>query len=84
MAVELEYPHVHLAHATLVEERDLAVCGLGPSAAPVAQPIEPHNGAVSTFGQEAAFLAQFTQLATQDFALARLGIDQQGIGPPIG
>jgi hypothetical protein len=29
MAVELEFPHVHVVHATLVEERDLAVCGLG-------------------------------------------------------
>ncbi|HUE17896.1 MAG TPA: hypothetical protein VMR25_27310 [Planctomycetaceae bacterium] len=29
MNVELEFPHVHLVHATLVEERDLAVCGLG-------------------------------------------------------
>jgi hypothetical protein len=29
MAVELAYPHVHMAHATLLEEQDLAVCGLG-------------------------------------------------------
>jgi hypothetical protein len=29
IAVKLEFPHVHMAHATLVEERDLAVCGLG-------------------------------------------------------
>jgi hypothetical protein len=29
IALELEFPHVHMAHATLVEERDLAVCGLG-------------------------------------------------------
>jgi hypothetical protein len=29
IAVELEFPHLHMAHATLVEERDLAVCGLG-------------------------------------------------------
>ncbi len=29
LALELEFPHVHMAHATLVEERDLAVCGLG-------------------------------------------------------
>jgi hypothetical protein len=29
IAVELELPHVHMAHATLLEERDLAVCGLG-------------------------------------------------------
>ena len=29
MVAELEYPHVHSAHATLVETRDLAVCGLG-------------------------------------------------------
>jgi len=29
LAVELEFPHVHMVHATLVEERDLAVCGLG-------------------------------------------------------
>ena len=33
MAVELEFPHVHVAHATLVEERDLAVCGLGTAIA---------------------------------------------------
>lgn len=29
LAFELEFPHVHWVHATLVEERDLAVCGLG-------------------------------------------------------
>jgi hypothetical protein len=29
MAAELEFPNVHMAHATLVEVRDLAVCGLG-------------------------------------------------------
>jgi hypothetical protein len=29
MAVELEFPNVHLAHATVVETHDLAVCGLG-------------------------------------------------------
>jgi hypothetical protein len=29
MAVELEFPQVHAVHATLVEERDIAVCGLG-------------------------------------------------------
>jgi hypothetical protein len=29
IAAELEFPHVHIAHATLVEEQDLAVCGLG-------------------------------------------------------
>jgi hypothetical protein len=29
IGVELEFPHVHMAHATLVEERDLAVIGLG-------------------------------------------------------
>ena len=33
IAAELEFPHVHMAHATLVEERDLAVCGLGVSIA---------------------------------------------------
>jgi len=33
LAVELEFPHVHMAHATLVEERDLAVCGLGVAVA---------------------------------------------------
>jgi Icc-related predicted phosphoesterase len=29
MAAELEFPHVHMAHATLVEAHDLVVCGLG-------------------------------------------------------
>lgn len=29
MAAELEFPHLHVVHATLVEEQDLAVCGLG-------------------------------------------------------
>jgi Icc-related predicted phosphoesterase len=29
MAGELDSPNVHMVHATLVEERDLAVCGLG-------------------------------------------------------
>jgi Icc-related predicted phosphoesterase len=29
MSVELEFPNVHLAHATVVETHDLAVCGLG-------------------------------------------------------
>jgi Icc-related predicted phosphoesterase len=29
MAAELEFPHIHMVHATLVEEQDLAVCGLG-------------------------------------------------------
>jgi hypothetical protein len=29
IAVELEFPHVHMVHATLVEERELAVSGLG-------------------------------------------------------
>lgn len=29
MAAELEFPHLHMAHATLVEAHDLAVCGLG-------------------------------------------------------
>ena len=29
LAVELEFPNVHLVHATLVETHDLAVCGLG-------------------------------------------------------
>ena len=29
IALELEFPRVHMAHATLVEERDLAVSGLG-------------------------------------------------------
>jgi Icc-related predicted phosphoesterase len=29
MAVELEFPNVHVAHATVVETHDLAVCGLG-------------------------------------------------------
>jgi hypothetical protein len=29
LAVEQEFPLIHLAHATLQEERDLAVCGLG-------------------------------------------------------
>jgi hypothetical protein len=29
MAVELEFPNVHLAHATVVDTHDLAVCGLG-------------------------------------------------------
>jgi hypothetical protein len=29
IAVELNFPHVHMVHATLLEERDLAVCGLG-------------------------------------------------------
>jgi hypothetical protein len=29
IAVEQEFPHIHIAHATLHEERDLAVCGLG-------------------------------------------------------
>jgi hypothetical protein len=33
IAVELEFPHVHMVHATLVEERDLAVCGLGVAVA---------------------------------------------------
>jgi hypothetical protein len=33
MAVELEFPPIHMAHATLVEEQDLAVCGLGVSIA---------------------------------------------------
>jgi hypothetical protein len=33
MAAELEFPHVHVAHATLVEDRDLAVCGLGAAVA---------------------------------------------------
>jgi hypothetical protein len=29
MAAELEFPHLHIAQATLVEPHDLAVCGLG-------------------------------------------------------
>jgi Icc-related predicted phosphoesterase len=29
MVAELEFPTVHIAHITLVEHRDLAVCGLG-------------------------------------------------------
>jgi hypothetical protein len=29
IAVELEFPHVHVVHAMLLEEGDLAVCGLG-------------------------------------------------------
>jgi hypothetical protein len=29
MAAELEYPHVWVAQATLIEEKDLAVCGIG-------------------------------------------------------
>jgi hypothetical protein len=29
IAGELEFPNVHVAHATLVEERDVAICGLG-------------------------------------------------------
>jgi hypothetical protein len=29
LAGEVDFPRVHLVHATLVEERDLAVCGLG-------------------------------------------------------
>ncbi len=33
MAIELEFPSVHLVHATLVETHDLAVCGLGAAIA---------------------------------------------------
>jgi hypothetical protein len=33
MAGELEFPNVHVAHATLVEERDVAICGLGAAIA---------------------------------------------------
>jgi hypothetical protein len=33
MAVELEFPNVHVAHAMLVEAHDLAVCGLGAAIA---------------------------------------------------
>jgi Icc-related predicted phosphoesterase len=33
MAVELEFPNVHVVHATLVETHDLAVCGLGAAIA---------------------------------------------------
>jgi hypothetical protein len=29
MQAELESPHVHVAHATLLEEEDVAVCGIG-------------------------------------------------------
>jgi Icc-related predicted phosphoesterase len=29
VASELDFPNIHVVHATLVEERDLAVCGLG-------------------------------------------------------
>ena len=29
IAGELEFPNVHVAHATLLEERDVAICGLG-------------------------------------------------------
>jgi hypothetical protein len=29
MAAELEFPNLHVVHATLVEEHDLAICGLG-------------------------------------------------------
>ena len=29
MSAEIEFPKVHLAHATLIQERDVAVCGLG-------------------------------------------------------
>ncbi len=33
MAGELEFPNVHVVHATLVEERDVAICGLGAAIA---------------------------------------------------
>jgi hypothetical protein len=33
VAIEQELPHVHIAHATLLEEDDLAVCGLGVTVA---------------------------------------------------
>jgi hypothetical protein len=33
LSIELKFPHIHMAHATLVEERDVAVCGLGVTVA---------------------------------------------------
>src|SRR5262249_55767766 len=34
MHAEVEYPGLHLVHATLVEKGDLAICGLGEGHAP--------------------------------------------------
>lgn len=33
MHAETEYPGIHLAHATLIEKRDIAVCGIGSALA---------------------------------------------------
>ena len=69
MAVELEFPNVHVAHATLVEAHDVAVCGLGIAVAEQA----PDARRLLLPGQRPVLLARLGLLGKAAEGTAALG-----------